>query len=127
MKKSAIKHPRGTAEFIVQHGDWQSSRGRNPSEPFGAIRNPQKAFEAACRIVRPRCGCGGPIQKGLGCLDYLNSEWYDFDVMHETMMRLGGLGFGTQSDPENSMMSMHLQSRGMSYEQSEAILMEVPA
>ncbi len=35
------------AEYVVAHGKWKKSRGRNPSLPFGKIKNPLKALAAA--------------------------------------------------------------------------------
>jgi hypothetical protein len=122
MKKSGITQPRGTAEFVVEHARWQLSRGRNPSEPFESIQNPREALTVALRALHGMCGCGGFIELGLGCTRYLGSEVHDFDVMSEGMMRSGGLGFGVALDPGEAIMSMHLQTNGLSFERSEAVL-----
>lgn len=48
MKKADLaKYRKGTPEWVVAHGMWQHSRGRRPSERWGKITNPQKAFDAA--------------------------------------------------------------------------------
>ena len=122
MKKSAIRHPQGTAEFVVQHGRRQISRGRNPSEPFDGIRNPREAFIVASLIVSGRCGCGGPIENFVGCLSYYGSEDHLLDTAQEEFMRHAGNGFGFSFDPEDAMMSMHLQAHGMTHETSVVVL-----
>ena len=34
-------------EHVVTHGAWQVSRGRQPSEPYGEIKNPREAYGKA--------------------------------------------------------------------------------
>lgn len=119
MKKAEITHPRGTAEFVIEHARWQQSRGRNPSEPFKHIRDPRKAFELASRVVAglpPLCGCGGEIIQGTGCDKYLDSSWYGSDVAEESHRWTCGLGFGSAvlACPSDATMSMHLQCFGLS-------------
>lgn len=69
-----------------------------------------------------KCECGGEIEQGKGCLSYLGSDDHMRDAQHEDMMRVGGLGFGTQDDSFDAMMSMHLQSNGFSFEETSTIL-----
>ncbi|TAK89760.1 hypothetical protein EPO04_01490 [Patescibacteria group bacterium] len=40
-------HEPGSAEYVLLHGMWQRSRGRNPSLPYMGVKNPQLAFEYA--------------------------------------------------------------------------------
>jgi len=37
----------GSALYVILHGQWQKSRGRNLSATFGAIANPRLALKAA--------------------------------------------------------------------------------
>lgn len=69
-----------------------------------------------------KCGCGGTIEEGKGCLNYLGSDQHERDNQHETMMRHGGLGFGVFKDVDTATMSMHLQANGLSHEETEEIL-----
>lgn len=56
-KKNALKSfTQGSAEFVVAHGLWQKSRGRNPSLAFGSLLNPRLAFSAAKKMLAE---CGG--------------------------------------------------------------------
>jgi len=73
-----------------------------------------------------KCGCGGEIKQGVGCLSYNGSEEHDDDIQHERMMRHGGFGFGEHSEPDESMMSAHLQANGLSFETTEEILLGQP-
>lgn len=122
MKKSAITHEPGTAEFVVAHGNWQISRGRNPSLSFNDILNPREAFNTAKRILDGGCGCGGDVVERIGCTSYYGSYRYFDDMSHEDMMRHGGLGFAVNRDVSEATMSFHLQANGLSYEQAEAVL-----
>lgn len=68
------------------------------------------------------CGCGGEIEQGVGCLAYLDGDRLETDVLHEGMMRGGGMGFATQYDSHTAMMSAHLQANGLGFEEASAIL-----
>jgi len=65
-----------------------------------------------------RCGCGGELRQGIGCLSYYLSDAHLDDSAHESFMRSGGLGFGTSTTPERAAMSAHLQDCGMHYNQA---------
>lgn len=69
-----------------------------------------------------RCGCGGTIEPGKGCLLYLDSEEHVLDTDHEGRMRAGGLGFGVWLDNATAMMSMHLQVNGLKHEETVIVL-----
>lgn len=73
-------------------------------------------------MTAQKCGCGGEIKKGVGCLDYLDSDAHDQDSQHEDMMRARGLGFGIQRNSFDAMMSMHIQANGLEYNEALAIL-----
>jgi hypothetical protein len=74
-------------------------------------------------MAEKKCGCGGPLEDGRGCLLYYDSEEQLEDEMHEAMMRRGGLGFGTALPIDVAVMSAHLQANGLSYEESEQTLL----
>lgn len=69
-----------------------------------------------------RCGCGGEVRQGIGCLTYGGSDDHIQDAQHEDFMRRGGLGFGVYHDSFDAMMSMHLQNNGFDFEQASALL-----
>lgn len=73
------------------------------------------------------CGCGGDIIEGVGCQQYSRSEDLNLAVNSETMMRVGGLGFGQSvfDSADTAVMSLHLQQNGLSHQQAEAILLGV--
>lgn len=71
-----------------------------------------------------RCGCGGEIKNGEGCLAYLGSEKHDRDVNYEEIMRAGGYGFTTQDDVAVAMMTVHLQENGFSSDEAAKIVGE---
>jgi hypothetical protein len=48
-KSDVLKFTPGTAEYVVMHGRYQISRGRNPSESFLWISNPRFAFSVALK------------------------------------------------------------------------------
>lgn len=79
---------------------------------------------AASELVDEECGCGGKIKQGAGCLAYLDSDEHVEASAHESMMRAGGLGFGTAyfDDSSDAMMSMHLQANGLEPDAVMAIL-----
>lgn len=123
MNKRGITHERGTAEYVVQHAAWQESRGRKPSQAFMEEKNPRDALQRAEHLTEGRCGCGGEIVPGYGCDDYGSSEWFYEDVLHESMRRTQGLGFGVGLTSDNAAMSMHLQRYGMPFERTEETLL----
>lgn len=127
MKKSAIIHPRGSAQYVVEHAAWQHARGRNPSERFQDFDNPREALRVATNLVFGCCGCGGDILPGQGCEPYLWDPSYDWHLSDESMRWHYGLGFGSQefTSPIESIMSMHLQQWGMSREQAHAIITQL--
>lgn len=51
MKKTFLKHKPGTAAFVVQHGLYMASRGKNPSMTFLTETNPRQALELAKVIL----------------------------------------------------------------------------
>ncbi len=71
-----------------------------------------------------QCGCGGDIVLGSGCSTYLGSDDYDFDYGSESMMWVGGLGFGSAmlNGPVEAIMSMHLQENGFTPEQADQVI-----
>ena len=46
-RKCFEKSGRGTAEWVLGHGAWMKSQGKNPSEPYLTERNPRKALQKA--------------------------------------------------------------------------------
>lgn len=70
-----------------------------------------------------KCGCGGDIKDGDGCITYMGSDNHDHDCEQEMFMRAGGLGFGMDMEAGPAMMSAHLQDHGLSFEDIEAILL----
>lgn len=56
----------GTAAYVIAHAMIQAKRGRKPSLPFGGIKNPRKALEAAEDIEKLK------PTKSRNC-DYLNN------------------------------------------------------
>jgi len=69
-----------------------------------------------------KCGCGGNIEEGVGCVTYNGSDDHMQDAQHEDFMRAGGMGFGIYFDSFNAMMSMHLQANGLSFDKATTIL-----
>lgn len=51
MKKAFKKFQVGTAAYVVAHGLWQQSHGKNPSETFLTNKNPREAFNTAKNIL----------------------------------------------------------------------------
>jgi hypothetical protein len=76
-------------------------------------------------VLPTTCGCGGKIEEGVGCVQYLNSDDFDLHTSSEMMMRAGGMGFGQLvfDSADDAMMSMHLQHNGLGPKQAEAILL----
>lgn len=77
-------------------------------------------------LTPQQCGCGGKIEQGVGCLAYSGSDDHVQDAQHEDVMRTGGMGFRVHADSFNAMMSMHLQSNGLDFKASEAVLQKTP-
>ncbi|MCH7730865.1 hypothetical protein IID21_05145 [Patescibacteria group bacterium] len=48
MKGQYFRHHKvGSAGYVVAHAAWQKKRGRNPSMPYGEVKNPRLALQAA--------------------------------------------------------------------------------
>lgn len=72
--------------------------------------------------VDQKCGCGGEIEKGIGCITYNGSSVHMQDAQHEDFRRSEGLGFDTASDSFDAMMSMHLQANGLTFDQTVEVM-----
>lgn len=71
-----------------------------------------------------RCGCGGEIKQGAGCLTYNGSDDHQSDAQHEDFMRHYGRGFGSCAYPDSfdAMMSMHLQANGLTFDEANELM-----
>lgn len=69
-----------------------------------------------------KCGCGGEIEQGVGCLAYSGSDDHQQDAQHEDFMRAGGLGFGVNLDSFDAMMSSHLQANGFTFDEATTVM-----
>lgn len=103
-----------------EHTSYSASREQtNPSCPTcGASthlvdENPE---------AKAKCGCGGEIKQGVGCLVYLDSDRHIQDAQHEDFMRAGGRGFGTQYSSLDAMMHLHLQNNGLDWDEASSVL-----
>lgn len=51
MEKLFKYFKRGTILYVILHGQWRQSRGRNPSATFSGERNPKKALRLAIEAL----------------------------------------------------------------------------
>jgi hypothetical protein len=58
MKKQEVcRYDHDTPEYVVLHGQWARSRGRNPSTEFLGEKNPRRALALAARLAHfPKSG-----------------------------------------------------------------------
>ena len=64
-------HKYGTPEYVVLHGKWRQSRGKEPSATLCFEKNPRRALEIAMKYVYFPIGKGGQYLGGIAPLNYV--------------------------------------------------------
>ena len=72
----AFRFRTDSPQFVVAHGELQRQKGKNPSVPFGAIRNPRLALARALQILADRARNQKVAEEAIWALaSAMKKEW----------------------------------------------------